>query len=299
MARSYAKIATSIWRDDDFRVLSVAEQHAYLLLITQPDITAAGVLTMALTRWASRAKGATRESFRAALDGLQDNRFVVIDDETDELLVRSFVRWDGGATNSKRRHAIRDAASQIESNAIRRVLAAEFERLDLPAEWIPAFSQVDSLSIGHTEIEDGVSRSRRLVVTRSSTEDPATHMPQTATRIPSRSADPPASGRKRGTRIPDDFAITEDMAAWGRANAPTVAAKYETEKFIDYWRAKAGKDATKLDWVATWKNWIRNAAERAGPPPVHRQSTTDQRVADALAIGARLQAQADRKALEA
>lgn len=142
--------------------------------------------------------------------------------------------------------------------------------------------------------------SRRVVVTSSSTEDPATHNKQPTTLVPSRSAEPPASGRKRGTRIPDDFVITEDMAEWGRANAPTVAAKYETEKFMDYWRAKAGKDATKVDWVATWKNWIRKASERAGPgSPMRPVSTTDQRVADALAVGQRLQAAADRKALEA
>lgn len=296
MARSYAKIATSIWRDDDFRVLSAAEQHAYLLLITQPDISAAGVLTMALARWASRAKDCTRASFREALDGLQDHRFVVIDDETDELLVRSFVRWDGGSTNSKRRHAIRDAAEQIESNAIRRVLAAEFERLDLPAEWVPAFPQVDSPSIGHTGFEDtasdAVSRSRRVVVTSSSTEDPASHKPpKAASRIPSAQA----PERKRASRIPDDFAVTAEMVAWAQEYTPGVDGRYETAKFIDYWRAKSGRDATKLDWPGTWRNWMRKASERAGPPG---RSTTDQRVADALDLGAQLQAEADRKAIE-
>jgi hypothetical protein len=273
MARSYAKIATSIWRDDDFKVLSAAEQHAYLLLITQPDISAAGVLTMALARWASRAKDCTRASFREALDGLQDHRFVVIDDETDELLVRSFVRWDGGSTNSKRRHAIRDAAEQIESNAIRRVLAAEFDRLDLPAEWVPAFPQVDSLSIGHTGFEDtasdAASRSRRVVVTSSSTEGAATHKPQTTTRIPSAQA----PERKRASRIPDDFAVTAEMVAWANEHTPGVDGRYETAKFVDYWRAKSGRDATKLDWIGTWRNWMRNASERAGPSPVHRTVT--------------------------
>ena len=27
---------------------------------------------------------------------------------------------------------------------------------------------------------------------------------------------------------------------------------------------KTGKDATKLDWPATWRNWMLNAAERSG-----------------------------------
>lgn len=278
MARSYANVATAIWRDDDFCALSAAEQQAYFLLITQPDISAAGVLTMALARWASRTKDGTRESLRAALEGLEAHRFVVIDDETDELLVRSFVRWDGGYTNSKRRFAIRDAAEQIMSNAIRRALAAEFERLDLPADWIPAFSQVDSLSIAHTENEDGLSENpgcptpensdtRRVVVTKAMGVVPATHTPQPTTPVPSRSADPPASGRKRGTRLPEDFAVTDEMKTWFAENCRAVDGRRETEKFRNYWRAKSGKDATKIDWPATWRNWMLTAAERAGPRP--------------------------------
>jgi hypothetical protein len=30
------------------------------------------------------------------------------------------------------------------------------------------------------------------------------------------------------------------------------------EQFRDYWSAKAGSGATKLDWQATWRNWVRN-----------------------------------------
>lgn len=66
-----------------------------------------------------------------------------------------------------------------------------------------------------------------------------------------------SGGRRRGTRLPDAFVPDWDFAAgagFGRA-----AAEAEFEKFRDYWRAKAGREATKLDWQATWRNWIRNA----------------------------------------
>jgi hypothetical protein len=65
--------------------------------------------------------------------------------------------------------------------------------------------------------------------------------------------------RKRGTRIPDDFHVTEDMVAWARDRVPHVDGRTETEKFVNFWRAKTGKDATKLDWPATWRNWMLNA----------------------------------------
>ena len=47
-------------------------------------------------------------------------------------------------------------------------------------------------------------------------------------------------------------------------------AMTEFDKFRDYWNAKAGKDATKLDWPATWRNWLRNAAKPRNRP--HQQA---------------------------
>lgn len=72
----------------------------------------------------------------------------------------------------------------------------------------------------------------------------------------------PPSPSKRGCRLPEDFALSNDLRRWAAQECPTVAVDSETAKFRDYWRAKAGKDASKLDWPATWRNWIRNAAER-------------------------------------
>jgi hypothetical protein len=77
-------------------------------------------------------------------------------------------------------------------------------------------------------------------------------------------AAPPTTKRStRGTRIPDDFAVTPEMVAWAQREAPHVDGRRETEKFVNYWRAKAGRDATKLDWVRTWRNWMLTAEERA------------------------------------
>ncbi|MDK1489774.1 hypothetical protein QN219_06855 [Sinorhizobium sp. 7-81] len=64
-------------------------------------------------------------------------------------------------------------------------------------------------------------------------------------------------GKRRATRLPEGFVPDWTFAAgegFGRAEAEA-----EFEKFRDYWSAKAGREATKLDWPATWRNWIRNA----------------------------------------
>lgn len=75
----------------------------------------------------------------------------------------------------------------------------------------------------------------------------------------------------RGSRLPDGFAPSDDDTAWAGREYPDVDTAAQTDAFCDYWRSKAGKDGVKLDWQATWRNWIRRAAEysarRQAPTP--------------------------------
>lgn len=97
--------------------------------------------------------------------------------------------------------------------------------------------------------------------------------------------------RARGSRL--DPTWLPDPA-WHHEHGWTNAqAAYELEKFRDYWTAKTGQQATKLDWQATWRNWLRNAAPGRVGGGLARTSTTDTRVAEALALAERL----DRRAI--
>lgn len=75
--------------------------------------------------------------------------------------------------------------------------------------------------------------------------------------------------RKRATRLHEDFTVTAEMRLWASTKAPDADLMTETEKFINYWVAKSGKDATKLDWNATWRNWILNAKTNTNNRPDH------------------------------
>lgn len=71
---------------------------------------------------------------------------------------------------------------------------------------------------------------------------------------------------KRGTRL-----LLADMPGeWGdfcRKERPDLSPAAVFAIFRDHWTAKTGKDATRLDWLATWRNWVRRerAAPRAAP----------------------------------
>ena len=79
-------------------------------------------------------------------------------------------------------------------------------------------------------------------------------------------ADASSRPRKRATRLNEDFTVTPEMRLWASTKAPDADLTTETEKFINYWVAKSGKDATKLDWNATWRNWILNAKTAQARP---------------------------------
>lgn len=104
--------------------------------------------------------------------------------------------------------------------------------------------------------------------------------------------------RKRGTRLPADWRPALELIAWARSRGiPDEYQRHETEKFCNYWWAKAGKDATKLDWGLTWQNWLIRAAEERPPRGQGRPGTDHSpRVHDALDLATRLRAQEDAQA---
>lgn len=70
--------------------------------------------------------------------------------------------------------------------------------------------------------------------------------------------------RKRGTRLSPDWNPDRSVVAAMKAERPDVNLEAEHRKFVDYWTSKSGASATKLDWNATWRNWIRNARPSSG-----------------------------------
>jgi len=79
-------------------------------------------------------------------------------------------------------------------------------------------------------------------------------------------APPPPEKSKKATRIPIPFAITTEMREWATEKAPGVNLESATEEFVDYWRGVGGQRGTKLDWVATWRNRMRDKQERLPRP---------------------------------
>lgn len=131
MARGHGRILTSIWDDADFLRLDEREQRLYLFLISQPNLNHAGLLPLTLRRWCRKAHGLTSAELEKRLQALETARFIVMDDDTEELLIRSFVRNDGVWKQPKVMGAMVSGALEISSRRLRRALLAEVGRIPL------------------------------------------------------------------------------------------------------------------------------------------------------------------------
>lgn len=70
----------------------------------------------------------------------------------------------------------------------------------------------------------------------------------------------PKADARLGTRLPEDW-FPSQLDIDGSAFMTAEARERELEKFRDYWRAVPGAKGRKLDWDATWRNWLRRAEE--------------------------------------
>ena len=68
----------------------------------------------------------------------------------------------------------------------------------------------------------------------------------------------PIKERTRGSRLSADWVLPTEWADWAKQERPDLDLRSVGEQFRDYWSAKAGSGSTKLDWQATWRNWVRN-----------------------------------------
>ena len=129
--RSEARIFTSIWDDEDFLALPGSAQRLYMFLTSQKDLTHCGVIPLRPGRWARKAKGLTVTQIEADLEllaaGLRP--FVIVDEDTGELLVRSLVRHDGVWKIPNIMKSARESAALVESRAILAALLRELLRI--------------------------------------------------------------------------------------------------------------------------------------------------------------------------
>lgn len=129
MARDRANINTNIWTDTHYRTLTRDQQWLYEMLLTHPELSYAGVTDWRPGRLAQFAAGTSKQDVERIGQELQAERFIFIDEETEEVLIRSFTRHDGLLKQPRLTVSMVNAYGSIASNNIREVFVHELVRL--------------------------------------------------------------------------------------------------------------------------------------------------------------------------
>jgi len=79
----------------------------------------------------------------------------------------------------------------------------------------------------------------------------------------------------KGGRLPRDWMLPNDYREWAVTNLGWSASQANevAECFSDYWHSATGKNASKADWFATWRNWCRREKPAGGKPATRTQDS--------------------------
>ncbi|MGJ9405278.1 hypothetical protein ACHABQ_03000 [Nesterenkonia aurantiaca] len=144
MARDRAKINTGIWGDKDWKSLTMAEQWLYTTILTRPDLNHVGVGDWRPRRLSKLAVGISAEQVEEAAEGLQAKLFILVDDESEEVLIRSFLKHDGVLQNPNLGASIKSAYDSVVSSMLQEVVVHELHKLSERDPDLPAFTSVKS-----------------------------------------------------------------------------------------------------------------------------------------------------------
>jgi len=76
-----------------------------------------------------------------------------------------------------------------------------------------------------------------------------------------------SSSVARASRLSKDWYPSDEEVTFCRTERPDLNVQQVANEFRDYWTARPGKDGTKLDWTATWRNWVRRQRAASGRSP--------------------------------
>lgn len=251
MARDHARVELSIWSDDDWRDLTPGAQHLYLLILTHPDLSFAGVVDWRPNRLRVMASHWDPDDFKRAAEELARNLYLVVDEETEEALVRSFVRHDGLMKQPNMAVAMVKAARSIASRSIRAVLVHELLRLQEDQPDLKGWASAEELLSGRSADPSGYP-----------TGYPSSNPSSNPSGNPSGKGEPNPSGAPSPTPyslLPTPYSPLHTPAA-DAASGARKRADYSPE-FEAFWATYPRKVSKRQAWNAWGKALNRATVE--------------------------------------
>lgn len=323
MPRAEARLKAGIWIG--LRGVSPHAKLLYAVILTESSLQHCGIAAYQLDKWTEQAELTPSEAEKAFAE-LNASRHVLRD--RWEILVRTYIRHDGIAEQPNMLKAALKGAALIESPFLRRALAVELRKLppQRPAEvkerngraflfeYPDPHACADEIDPPDVVVEPFPNPSERVPEGFGNPSDvhPFAKGSPKGSRTPPEppgvgvgvgvgvSSYPPVGNNsssvgahkrapERGSRLPEDWEPSDRLIEWAALKASRVNLDRETEKFRNYWLAKSGRDATKLDWERTWQKWMLEADDRIGSRRPAGRPTTDDTVRQGVDLVRRLE----------
>lgn len=112
-------------------------------------------------------------------------------------------------------------------------------------------------------VTDGATTGQPIPEARSQKPEVKSQKPEKAEG--SATSPPKVNGHARplrGTRLPADWIPGPEGVRFCKDERPDLNPDDVLEAFRDHWASVAGQRGLKLDWQATWRNWIRKEPRR-------------------------------------
>lgn len=129
MANAAGMLKESIWRDKEFRALPRTAQATYAQLLSQKELDRAGIQPLQVSKWAKGCDETVEADIWDDLKLLEAHRFVFVDEDSDELFIRSYMRHSEVVRYPNiLKNALR-CATLVASEKLRHEIAQELRRL--------------------------------------------------------------------------------------------------------------------------------------------------------------------------
>ena len=158
-----------------------------------------------------------------------------------------------------------------------------------------SLAKLEQMGLIERDVLQGRGTTYRLVFINQSAETPLTNCPEPLTnchatpdKLSSKpsvtisnhqeqgklrvSQEPPQQEKQqRGSRLPADWNPSDVDFQFCKTERPDLDPEKTADRFRDYWISQPGAKGIKLNWPATWRNWVRNESRSASQPPKKNQ----------------------------
>ena len=293
MARSYANIYLTIWTDPDFRGLPADAQWLYFTMLTHETLNYCGVMDWRPARLAAMCDDMSIERVENAAWELGQRRMVCVDPDTEEALVRSFVRHDGVLRSPNTAKGMVREFGGVASLKIMELVAREvrrafeenpswgglevarpvFKQFDKPQEdtfdWVPERFRSPFTSPSN-DLQDGFTSPSDLTPQKEGSPFTSPSPPLSLIPYPSPNGERPASYEAPALSTPKRKAPRTPLpASWGPKPRHAEKAR-EIQRDLDTEAEKFRNDAEANDrryvlWDRAFDNWLIRSVDWSAP----------------------------------